>query len=225
MSTRAQRARDARTLAEIALAVTDRNDVGTKPSSIWTAYERHLSPLRDQPIRLLEVGVYKGRSTAVFARYFPRALLTGVDIAAPALDFEAIPGAKFFLCDQRDTPRLHAIADERAPDGFDIIIEDASHVGEWSMQTYQALFPKLKLGGLYFVEDWGTGYMAEWGDGAAFAPPIMADSKDDYRRQINTHSYGMVGFVKSLVDDVCHSLDVEELIVERAFVTVRKRSG
>jgi hypothetical protein len=50
------------------------------------------------------------------------------------------------------------IADNVAPEGFDIIIDDASHIGELTKTAFWHLFDNhLKPNGLYAIEDWGTG--------------------------------------------------------------------
>jgi hypothetical protein len=83
-----------------------------------------------------------------------------------------------------------------APDGFDIIIDDASHIGELTKTTFWHLFHHhLKPGGLYAIEDWGTGYLDDFPDGKRFDPkPSILDP-------FPCHSHGMVGFVKELVDE------------------------
>ena len=54
----------------------------------------------------------------------------------------------------------------QAPGGFDIIIDDASHIGELTKTTFWHLFDHhLKPGGLYAIEDWGTGYLDDFSDG------------------------------------------------------------
>jgi hypothetical protein len=85
-----------------------------------------------------------------------------------------------------------------APDGFDIIIDDASHIGELTKTTFWHLFHHhLKPGGLYAIEDWGTGYFDDFPDGKRFDPkPSILDP-------FPSHSHGMVGFIKELVDEQC----------------------
>jgi hypothetical protein len=45
----------------------------------------------------------------------------------------------------------------------------------------------LKPGGLFAIEDWGTGYWEAWPDGRAW-------------RANEPHHAGMVGFIKELID-------------------------
>ena len=53
-----------------------------------------------------------------------------------------------------------------------IIIDDCSHIGEFTALSFWHLFDRhLKPGGLYVIEDWGTGYMRGTPDGKAYVPP------------------------------------------------------
>ena len=46
---------------------------------------------------------------------------------------------------------------------LDIIIDDGSHINEHVIRTFQYLFPKLKPGGIYVVEDTQTSYRQDYG--------------------------------------------------------------
>jgi len=120
----------------------------------------------------------------------------------PGPDFGAYPNIVYEIADQTDRPRLEAICRLHAPEGFDLIIDDASHIGHAAAASYAALFPRLKSGGLYVIEDWGTGYYDDWPDGGHYQK-INVESFDGLvPKRLPSHDFGMVGFVKSLVDDV-----------------------
>jgi hypothetical protein len=191
-----------RTLAEIAVSLGDPEDQGEKPGYIWHDYEALFAPLADLPLNILEIGVYKGVSVRTLASYFASARIVGLDLSLPAIDPSRYPSVSLFVCDQRDAAGMGAICDRLMPGGIDIVIDDASHVGEYSFVTYRALFPRVKAGGLYIVEDWATGYWPHWGDGAEFSGPSLQDRSNGYVRRIVSHDYGMVGFVKSLIDEI-----------------------
>ena len=109
-----------------------------------------------------------------------------------------IPGERIqlFKGSQADTQFLSQVATSIAPEGFDIIIDDASHIGELTKTTFWHLFHHhLKPGGLYVIEDWGTGYLDDFPDGKKFDP------KPSNFDPFPCHSHGMVGFVKELVDE------------------------
>jgi SAM-dependent methyltransferase len=163
-------ARAPRPIAEVADQIGDFSDPGTKPRYVWEAYEPYFRPLATRPIRLLEVGLHKGVSLRVLATYFPKGTIVGVDITPPQADFSAFNNVIVEQADQRDAQALKSICERHAPEGFDIIIDDASHVGAWSRDLFLATFPHLKPEGLYVVEDWGTAYMENWPDGAKMSP-------------------------------------------------------
>jgi hypothetical protein len=158
-------------------------------------YDPIMLPWIDQEIKLLEIGVHKGGSLKLWRDYFPRAEIVGVDLKLPQ-NFVSGERIQLFQGSQADTEFLSAVATKTAPEGFDIIIDDASHVGELTKTTFWHLFEHhLKPGGLYAIEDWGTGYMNDFPDGKRFDPrPSVVDP-------FPCHSHGMVGFVKELVDE------------------------
>ncbi|HYY94551.1 MAG TPA: hypothetical protein VE713_08540 [Pyrinomonadaceae bacterium] len=50
-----------------------------------------------------------------------------------------------------------------------MIIDDCSHVGTLARASFWHLFERhLKPGGLYVIEDWGTGYWDFWPDGTRY---------------------------------------------------------
>lgn len=183
---------------ELNLSVYDTDKVD---SGFLSIYDYFFSPLIEQEVRMLELGVHRGGSLLMWRDYFPRGTIVGVDINLPPVDFGdrivAIEGS------QDDIAVLDRAADA-AEGSFDVIIDDASHVGALTRAGFQHLFSKhLKPGGLYIVEDWGTGYWSDWPDGESFTAGLedftraATDSKHSY-----SHTAGMVGFVKELVDEV-----------------------
>src|SRR5206468_436831 len=65
----------------------------------------------------------------------------------------------FFGVDQADRQLVAAIVDgEIAPGSIDLVIDDASHLYEPSLATFEVLLPRLRCGGTYLIEDWPAGY-------------------------------------------------------------------
>jgi hypothetical protein len=127
-------------------------DKGSRRHRYDRAYEPLFEPLREQPITLLEVGVYTGSSLAVWADYFPNAQIIGVDtfsrIPRWKLPVMGHPRVKGYKCDStKETPP------EVTPGSVDIIIDDGSHEPPDQLATFLGYFPLLKSGGMYFVED------------------------------------------------------------------------
>ena len=174
-------------------------------------YDPVLIPWIDKEITLLEVGVHRGGSLRLWRDYFPRGTIIGIDRNLPE-HFQSEERIQLFEGSQGDKAFLSKVSRTTAPDGFDIIIDDASHIGEKTRRTFWHLFDHhLKPGGLYAIEDWGTGYLDDFYDGRKFQPKpsirtrIRSLLPRRLRKQMKVpfpcHSYGMVGFVKELVDE------------------------
>ncbi len=133
-----------------------------------TNYEEYFSHLSDKPIKLLELGVYKGGSLFMWRDYFEKGHIIGLDFY-PTKISDASGRIKTYQGRQEDRNLLDRIALENAPEGFDIIIDDCSHIASLSRISFWHLFENhLKPGGIYVIEDWGTGYWDEWIDGIEY---------------------------------------------------------
>jgi hypothetical protein len=177
-------------------------------------YDPVLEPWLEKKIVLLELGVDKGGSLLLWRDYFPLGTIVGIDINLPK-EFKPPERINIYEGSQTDIRFLSRVANEIAPEGFDVIIDDASHIGEFTKTAFWHLFDNhLKTNGLYVIEDWGTGYWDDWPDGKC----LNLESYFQPRRKLNAfwlkiagrlrlkipmpcHSYGMVGFVKQLIDE------------------------
>ena len=211
-------------------------------------YDPVLEPWLEKEIVLLELGVYQGGSLLLWRDYFPRGTIAGIDIHLTP-QFQPPERVHVYQGSQADPKFLSRIAREIAPDGFDIIIDDASHVGELTKIAFWHLFDHhLKPHGLYVIEDWGTGYWDDWPDGKSLNPksylgsgPLAAKIAGKLHRKtpMPCHSFGMVGFVKQLVDEqgACdvtrqkasakpgRKSKFESLTITPSIVFVRKANG
>jgi Methyltransferase domain len=127
----------------------------------YVHYEPFLAPFRGKQPIVFEIGVFQGHSTKVFANYFRDGKLIGIDNQDNTIDFTDYQNVIMRHGDQSDGQFLTQVADQYAPEGIDIIIDDASHIGYLSLKTFEYLFPRVRSGGVYIVEDWGTGYWNE----------------------------------------------------------------
>lgn len=169
-----------------------------KSAQYLSNYERHFGNLRDEKITLFELGVNKGGSLLMWHDYFINGTVVGLD--ANPIEIETRDNRiRFYQGLQQDLELLELIGKENAPEGFDVIIDDASHIGDFTRLSFWYLFENcLKPGGVYCIEDWGTGYWDEWIDGKKF---------HTYKGRTYCHNFGMVGFVKELVDE-CGMADI-----------------
>jgi trans-aconitate methyltransferase len=97
---------------------------------------------------ILEIGVHQGGSLRMMEEYFPAAEVYGIDIHDCFKDEGRI---HFRQGNQADASFLQGISDEV---GFwDIIIDDGSHNFSDQVISFETLWPRLKSGGVYAIED------------------------------------------------------------------------
>ena len=130
-------------------------------------YQRYFEHLRKAHLNLLEIGVggyaseYGGESLRMWKAYFPNAKVVGIDIedktrfSAPRIDIR--------VCDQTDADGLVKLSNQYG--GFDIIVDDGSHISDHVIKTFHILFPLLSSNGIYAIEDTQTSYWPDWGGG------------------------------------------------------------
>jgi hypothetical protein len=164
---------------------------GTDKSSDFhdytNVYSRYFNAIRDQKLTFLEIGVYKGDSVKLWERYFPNAKLHFIDIT-PALIHYYSPRAQYHFFDQTDVKALHALAGE-VGGNFDIIIDDGGHRMDQQIISFETLFPYVKSGGFYVIEDLHTSYWMEYGGHGTIGNPIAGPGT-------------CVEFLKGLIDDM-----------------------
>jgi hypothetical protein len=132
---------------------------GTDKSSTYhdylNFYERHFHCLKDKPIKLLEIGVLEGASLAVWEEYFAQGTIIGVDIDPETTRLQR-RRVLIETADQSNIEELVGIGMKHGP--FDIVIEDGSHMWEHQITSFRTLFPFVKGGGIYVVEDLQTNF-------------------------------------------------------------------
>jgi hypothetical protein len=129
----------------------------------FEVYERHLSPYRGKPVRMLEIGIQNGGSLEMWRRYFgPDAVLFGIDIdeRCRVLDGKS---ASVRIGSQDDVVFLEDVLDEMG--GVDIVLDDGSHFMNHIRTSFETIFPHLSDGGIYLVEDLHTAYWRGYGGG------------------------------------------------------------
>jgi cephalosporin hydroxylase len=111
-------------------------------------YDSILQPLLDRDVKLLELGIHEGGSLLLWRDYFPKSTIVGIDLKVPE-NLAAEARIQVFQGSQADTDFLTAVASKTAPNGFDVIIDDASHLGRLTKIAFWHLFDNhLKPGGL-----------------------------------------------------------------------------
>ena len=121
-------------------------------------YEKYFDRLRDEKLKILEIGIADGKSLLTWSDYFKNSTIVGVDIhkidlKEKNLDRENI---KVHQGSQSDKKFIEEIIKEYKE--FDIIIDDGSHLTKDVKKSFELLFSALKDNGLYVVEDMQTSY-------------------------------------------------------------------
>jgi len=112
---------------------------------------------------ILELGIYKGGSAVFLDRvYSPKKLVCVDYMQEPSAALtryirEEKTGDRiktYYGTDQADKQRLKKIIDTEFDGPIDIVIDDASHWYEESRASFEAIFPVMRPGGLFLLEDW-----------------------------------------------------------------------
>lgn len=118
-------------------------DKGTIFHNYTEDYERIFAPLRDRPVRLLEIGILEGASLRMWAEWFPKGQIVGLDIRPYLVRH----------------PRIDTICDDIRdwlPFGLgwlDIVVDDGPH-DPWAVAVaFAKLWRHVNPGGFYCVED------------------------------------------------------------------------
>ena len=109
------------------------------------------APHRDLVKLMMEVGVADGSSLCAWREIFPNALCVGLDIHPS--DKAHGPRIEFYLGDQRSKEDCERAAAGRQ---FDFIVEDATHCLEDNLRTLLYLWPFVRPGGVYAVEEFAN---------------------------------------------------------------------
>jgi predicted O-methyltransferase YrrM len=131
------------------------------------AYLDLLAELR--PATIVELGVYQGGSCALMALASDPEVLVAIEISEeriPALDaLIAKRGLSERVhvhhgVDQADAATLGRLVDEHlAGRPLDLVVDDASHLVGPTRASFNALFPRLRPGGVYIIEDWSWAHI------------------------------------------------------------------
>jgi hypothetical protein len=127
--------------------------------SLLHTYERHFSHLREKPITFLEIGILNGSSLRTWEEYFPNAKIIGLDIDPKKIQYQT-ERTRIYIGSQDDLELLNKIKSDY-PEGFDIVIDDASHINELTIASFNALYSHVKPSGQYCIEDTCCAYEAD----------------------------------------------------------------
>jgi predicted O-methyltransferase YrrM len=141
---------------------------------------------------IFELGVAEGGSTALLALLASPKRLIAIDLEPQPL--QALAG---FVEDRRlgDTMRLHYGIDQASREQLteildadvgdqqlDVVIDDASHRLAETRTSFEVLFPRLRPGGYYVIEDWNPAHTMRDAIRAALEDESAPHHRDVVRR-------------------------------------------
>ena len=124
------------------------------------------------PENVFELGIWDGGSIAFWFELFHPRKHVAVDLA----DREDSPYfvryreergladviSTYWRTDQADSERLREIARAEFEGLLDLVIDDCSHQYAQTRASFEALFPLVRSGGLYVIEDWAWSHWEEF---------------------------------------------------------------
>lgn len=144
------------TLTEIANRIgTDKGTQHFESHSYTEIYQKFFDPIKDNKIKMLEIGIadprFPGASIQMWTEFFTNLEFIGFDINKNAKVYEK-ENVKVFIGDQSNKNDLENCVNDYGGN-YDIIIDDGIHHHSHHIVSFESLYPYLKSGGLYIIED------------------------------------------------------------------------
>lgn len=149
-------------------------------------YDRHFAAYRNRSPNVLEFGVSHGGSLQMWKHYFgPGATITGVDIDERCAAFTE-DDIDVVIGNQEDRTFLYHLADSVGE--VDVLIEDGGHTMAQQIATFEVLWPLIRPGGVFLIEDLHTSYWSSYGGGYKRSGTFIEYAKDLIDQQNAWHS-------------------------------------
>jgi predicted O-methyltransferase YrrM len=155
--------------------------------------ERYLALFEEHKgAAIFELGIAEGGSTALAALVAEPRKLVAVDLEPQRLEaLDELVERRglsdtvrtYWGVDQSDRARLVEIVEEEfGGEPLDLVIDDASHQLAPTRASFEALFPCLRAGGLYIIEDWNSDHVFYDAVGEALRDPSLPGHEERMQR-------------------------------------------
>src|SRR4030095_2496968 len=121
---------------------------------------------------IFELGIWDGGSTAFWCEFFQPKKLVAVDLSlrTDSKYFERYIESRalqqrvktYWGVDQQNSDELLRISQLEFKTSLDLVLDDASHHYRPTKSSFEALFPLIRPGGLYIIEDWAWAHWKEF---------------------------------------------------------------
>ncbi|UVK44423.1 class I SAM-dependent methyltransferase [Mesorhizobium sp. AR07] len=166
--------------------------------------------------KVLEVGVYQGGSVVFLDKLLRPKKFCAIELseqAIPALDKYARNSGDrvniYYGTSQDNAQAIEKIIRQDFDGQVDFVVDDASHWYEYSKATFMAVFPHVKPGGYYFIEDWS------W----SFQPDFQKPSNGWFNQN------SLANLAIDLMEDMVNSDAIDSIEVVRQMIKVRRSSA
>jgi hypothetical protein len=125
-----------------------------------------------RPQNVFELGLWDGGSLAFWFECFQPRKHLGIDLQQKedSKYFRRYISSRglsarlktYWETNQADAPKLRSIVNREFDGPLDLVIDDASHFYQPTKSSFECLFPLLRPGGLYLIEDWAWEHWKEF---------------------------------------------------------------
>jgi Methyltransferase domain len=152
-----------------------------KEAAFVAAMDEALGRIR--PKFMIEIGIHDGGSTIYWHHKYAPDRLAAFDIAPQApfftryLERNGLTNTirAHFGISQTDREQMRAaIAQDFGSEPVDAVIDDASHQYVETKTAFEVVFPYVRAGGAYIIEDWAWGHTQNWPPDAWVDQPLMS---------------------------------------------------
>ena len=153
-------------------------------------YERHFERFRSKNPVMIEIGVARGGSVAMWREYFGTGCkIVGIDFDKECKQHEAQDIEIFIGSQDSDTLIAEILA--KYPH-IDIVLDDGSHFSRHMIKSFDLLYKKLSPTGVYMIEDTHANYWEKWEGGLRRPDTFIEFSKNKIDELNAVHTEGAV---------------------------------
>ena len=142
-------------------------------------YEQFFEKYKERSTKILEIGVQFGGFISYLRTNYPHWDVWGLDVDTAQINMLDNNKKNIIKGSQDDVALLETLPD------FDIIIDDGGHTMHQQQTSFETLFPRLKEGGLYVIEDLHTSYWPKFQDRSKNTMDFLKDLTDGLNWEAN----------------------------------------
>lgn len=181
-------------------------------------YEKWFDAHKNDKVTFMEVGIDYGQSAGAWHDYFANGQIFMVDYR----DFSSYNKDRLqcFTANQSNFSDMLTVANK--VNDLDFFVDDGGHCMDHQQLTFGALFPKMKIGGLFFIEDthtsnWNPLTQPEGSPGYCYGQPVRINADSSNTTIQVFKDFQLTGKFKSefLPESLCESLTsmIQEVII------------